>query len=132
MAEEQTTNPEASEQETPVVETTTNEAQTNPEQFLKDFNWHNYEEGIDPVADEKLDEFEKLVADNFVETLEPPTIATIGLAGLANAFSSASSSAASSGPAQATGANLATPCVDAWARCAVPKASITNTSHSAA
>jgi len=74
MADEQTTNPEASEQETPVVETTTNEAQTNPEQFLKDFNWHNYEEGIDPVADEKLDEFEKLVADNFVETLDDQVV----------------------------------------------------------
>lgn len=74
MAEEQTTNQEASEQETPVVETTTNEAQTNPEQFLKDFNWHNYEEGIDPVADEKLDEFEKLVADNFVETLDDQVV----------------------------------------------------------
>ena len=74
MAEEQTTIPEASEQETPVVETTTNEAQTNPEQFLKDFNWHNYEEGIDPVADEKLDEFEKLVADNFVETLDDQVV----------------------------------------------------------
>ena len=74
MAEEQTTNPEASEQETPVVETTTNEAQTNPEQFLKDFNWHNYEEGIDPVADEKLDEFEKLVTDNFVETLDDQVV----------------------------------------------------------
>ena len=74
MAEEQTTNPEASEQETSVVETTTNEAQTNPEQFLKDFNWHNYEEGLDPVADEKLDEFEKLVADNFVETLDDQVV----------------------------------------------------------
>ena len=35
MAEEQTTNPEETNQETPVVETTTNEAQANPEQFLK-------------------------------------------------------------------------------------------------
>ncbi|HCL07889.1 MAG TPA: 30S ribosomal protein S1, partial [Flavobacteriaceae bacterium] len=56
------------------VETTTNEAQANPEQFLKDFNWHNYEEGIDPVADEKLDEFEKLVAENFVETLDDQVV----------------------------------------------------------
>ena len=53
MAEEQTTNPEETNQETPVVETTTNEAQANPEQFLKDFNWHNYEEGIGPVAVEQ-------------------------------------------------------------------------------
>ena len=94
MAEEQSTNPEESNLETPVVETptneaqenleetnqetpvveTTNEAQENPEQFLKDFNWHNYEEGIDPVADEKLDEFEKLVAENFVETLDDQVV----------------------------------------------------------
>jgi len=73
MAEEQTTNTEESIQDTPVVETT-NEAQTNPEQFLKDFNWHNYEEGIDPVADEKLDEFEKLVSENFVETLDDQVV----------------------------------------------------------
>ncbi len=74
MAEEQTTNAEESTQYTPVVETTTNEAQSNPEQFLKDFNWHNYEEGIDPVADEKLDEFEKLVSENFVETLDDQVV----------------------------------------------------------
>ncbi|MDG1672902.1 MAG: 30S ribosomal protein S1 [Flavobacteriaceae bacterium] len=73
MAEDQTTNTEESIQDTPVVETT-NEAQTNPEQFLKDFNWHNYEEGIDPVADEKLDEFEKLVSENFVETLDDQVV----------------------------------------------------------
>ncbi|WP_430409449.1 30S ribosomal protein S1 [Kordia sp.] len=40
----------------------------NPEEFLANFNWHNYEEGIDQVEDEKLEEFEKLVADNFVDT----------------------------------------------------------------
>ena len=74
MAEEQTTNAEETTQYTPVVETTTNEAQSNPEQFLKDFNWHNYEEGIDPVADEKLDEFEKLVSENFVETLDDQVV----------------------------------------------------------
>ncbi len=74
MAEEQTTNAEEIAQDTPVVEATTNEAQTNPEQFLKDFNWHNYEEGIDPVADEKLNEFEKLVSENFVETLDDQVV----------------------------------------------------------
>lgn len=74
MAEEQTTQAEESTQDTPVVETTTNEAQSNPEQFLQDFNWHNYEEGIDPVADEKLDEFEKLVSENFVETLDDQVV----------------------------------------------------------
>ena len=69
---------------------------------------------------------------SLVETFEPPTIATSGRFGFSSARSSASSSAASSGPAQATGAASATPCVLASARCAVPKASITNTSQSAA
>ena len=40
----------------------------NLEEFLANFNWHNYEEGIDPVEDSKLEEFEKLVAENFVDT----------------------------------------------------------------
>ncbi len=48
--------------------------QENPEQFLKDFNWHNYEEGIDPIADSKLEEFEKLVAENFVDTLHDEVV----------------------------------------------------------
>ncbi len=55
---------EAKTVETPVV----SEAQANPEQFLTDFNWHNYEEGIDPVDEVQLEEFEKLVAENFVDT----------------------------------------------------------------
>jgi len=67
-----------------------------------------------------------------VDTLEPPTMATIGRAGLARALSRASSSSVSRMPAQATGAYLATPWVEASARCAVPKASMTNTSQSAA
>jgi len=46
------------------------EAQANPEKFLKDFNWHNYEEGIDQVDDKQLQEFEKLVSENFVDTLD--------------------------------------------------------------
>ncbi len=55
---------EAKKTETPVV----SEAQANPEQFLTDFNWHNYQEGIDPVDEKQLEEFEKLVAENFVDT----------------------------------------------------------------
>ena len=69
---------------------------------------------------------------SLVETFEPPTIATIGRFGLSNALVNASSSPVSRMPAHATGANLATPWVEASARCAVPKASITNTSHSPA
>jgi small subunit ribosomal protein S1 len=74
MAEKTTTNKENPSDDSQVVENTQNQEQTNPDQFLKDFNWHNYEEGIDPVADEKLDEFEKLVAENFVETLDDQVV----------------------------------------------------------
>jgi len=45
------------------------ENKISPEEFLKDFNWHNYEEGIDPIDDAKLIEFEGLVKENFVDTL---------------------------------------------------------------
>ncbi|MFT5678639.1 MAG: small subunit ribosomal protein S1, partial [Patiriisocius sp.] len=44
--------------------------ESNPDKFLTDFNWHNYEEGIDPIDDGKLDEFEQLVKDNFVDTID--------------------------------------------------------------
>tara|TARA_Y100000385_G_scaffold151468_1_gene157051 strand:+ start:7663 stop:9522 length:1860 start_codon:yes stop_codon:yes gene_type:complete len=84
MAEEKTTKVEETTAETTAVEATAeteavdapeeNEAQANPEQFLKDFNWHNYEEGIDPVDDDKLVEFEKLVASNFVDTLDDQVV----------------------------------------------------------
>ncbi|PTM05039.1 MAG: hypothetical protein DA407_12575, partial [Bacteroidetes bacterium] len=56
--------------ETPVVP----EAKVDPEKFLKEFNWHNYEEGIDPVDDKQLEEFEKLVSENFVDTLDDEVV----------------------------------------------------------
>ncbi len=43
--------------------------QVDPDQFLKDFNWENYQEGIDALEDKQLAEFEKLVEANFVDTL---------------------------------------------------------------
>jgi len=46
----------------------------DPKQFLEDFNWHNYEEGIDPIDDGKLEEFEKLVTENFVDTLDDEVV----------------------------------------------------------
>jgi small subunit ribosomal protein S1 len=61
---------EAATTEAPVV----SEAQANPDKFLKDFNWHNYEEGIDPVDDKQLEEFEKLVSENFVDTLDDEVV----------------------------------------------------------
>ncbi len=61
---------EAPQQEAPKYpEPDISESQKNPEKFLKDFDWHNYEEGIEQVADKKLEEFEKLVDENFVDTL---------------------------------------------------------------
>ncbi len=61
---------EAQTAEAPVV----SEAQANPEKFLKEFNWHNYQEGIDEVDDKQLQEFEKLVAENFVDTLDDEVV----------------------------------------------------------
>jgi len=60
----------ATEVEAPVV----SEAKANPEKFLKEFNWHNYQEGIDEVDDKQLQEFEKLVAENFVDTLDDEVV----------------------------------------------------------
>jgi small subunit ribosomal protein S1 len=61
---------EATTVEAPVV----SEAQANPEKFLKEFDWHNYEEGIEQVTDKKLEEFEKLVFENFVDTLDDEVV----------------------------------------------------------
>ncbi len=48
--------------------------EANPEKFLQDFNWHNYEEGIEVIDEKKLEEFEKLVAENFVDTLNDEVV----------------------------------------------------------
>ncbi|WP_055446188.1 30S ribosomal protein S1 [Lacinutrix mariniflava] len=56
--------------EAPVI----SEAQANPEKFLEEFNWHNYQEGIDEVEDSQLKEFEKLVSENFVDTLDDEVV----------------------------------------------------------
>ncbi|HPF10235.1 MAG TPA: 30S ribosomal protein S1 [Flavobacteriaceae bacterium] len=58
--------------EKPVKEVSLKEQ--NPEKFLKEFNWHNYEEGIDQVDEGQLQEFEKLVAENFVDTLDDEVV----------------------------------------------------------
>jgi small subunit ribosomal protein S1 len=78
MAEE--TTPVES-QETPEVqenqvqeEAVATEPQQTPEEFLENFNWHNYEEGIDPVQDDKLVEFENLVKENFVDTADDEVV----------------------------------------------------------
>ncbi|OYQ34021.1 30S ribosomal protein S1 [Flavobacterium cyanobacteriorum] len=38
------------------------------DEFLKEFNWHNFEEGIDPVDEQNLREFENLVEKTFIST----------------------------------------------------------------
>ena len=63
--------------ETPVAEVPKVElspAQENPEKFLKEFNWEKYEEGIEVVDDKQLEEFESLVAKNFVDTLDDDVV----------------------------------------------------------
>ena len=41
---------------------------TNPQEFLDNFDWDKYEEGIERVDESQLSEFEDLVAKNFVDT----------------------------------------------------------------
>jgi len=46
----------------------------DPQEFLKEFDWDKYEEGIERVDDSKLEEFEKLVAENFVDTADAEVV----------------------------------------------------------
>ena len=46
----------------------------DPQEFLQNFDWEKYEEGIEPVDDSKLEEFEKLVAENFVDTADEEVV----------------------------------------------------------
>ena len=46
----------------------------SPQNFLDNFNWHNYEEGIDVIEDKQLKEFETLVKKNFVDTADEDVI----------------------------------------------------------
>src|SRR5690554_3252488 len=70
--ETQTEQVEAKENAKPKAELSLKER--DPEKFLKEFDWHNYEEGIDPIDDGKLEEFEQLVAQNFVDTLNDEVV----------------------------------------------------------
>ncbi len=66
------TNEETTEIVTEIQEETisTEKAESTEENVdLSKFDWHNYEEGIDQVDDKQIKEFEKLVEENFVETL---------------------------------------------------------------
>jgi len=50
------------------------DTETAQAEFLSNFNWHNYQEGIDVIEDKQLDEFEKLVKDNFVDTADDDVV----------------------------------------------------------
>jgi small subunit ribosomal protein S1 len=73
MAEENNTPQEATEQEAP-QEAQAQPTANNAEDFLSNFNWHNYEEGIDVIEDAQLLEFETLVKENFVDTADEDVI----------------------------------------------------------
>ena len=62
---------ETQEESAPVAETPT---ANSAEDFLADFNWHHYEEGIDVIEDKQLAEFEELVGKNFVDTADDDVI----------------------------------------------------------
>jgi small subunit ribosomal protein S1 len=44
------------------------------EEFLANFNWHNYEEGIDVVDGKNLEEFEDLVSKTFIDTKDDEVV----------------------------------------------------------
>ena len=48
--------------------------QQDPKEFLENFDWDKYEEGIERVEDDKLKEFEDLVAKNFVDTADSEVV----------------------------------------------------------
>ncbi|MFS4416830.1 30S ribosomal protein S1 [Maribacter sp. 2307ULW6-5] len=46
----------------------------DPQEFLENFDWEKYEQGIERVDDSKLKEFEELVAENFVDTADEEVV----------------------------------------------------------
>ena len=61
-------------EETTVEETTVEETTVSPDKFLKDFDWENFEEGIEAIEEKKLIELEKLIKENFVDTYNDSVI----------------------------------------------------------
>jgi len=70
MSEENTANTNIEETEKSVKTTPTkSKKKAEPQDdFLTNFNWHQYQEGIDELDDKQIKEFEKLVEKNFVDT----------------------------------------------------------------
>ncbi|MGB5497928.1 MAG: 30S ribosomal protein S1 [Maribacter sp.] len=82
MAEEKATKAVEETTEAKTVEETTEATQEtkvetpvqDPKEFLENFNWEKYEQGIERVDDSKLKEFETLVAENFVDTADEEVV----------------------------------------------------------
>ena len=70
MSEDNTANTKIEETEKPVKATPKKaKKEANPQDdFLNNFNWHQYKEGIDELDVKQIKEFEKLVEKNFVDT----------------------------------------------------------------
>lgn len=72
MAEEKTT--VEVEETTAAPEVKETQPQQDPKEFLENFDWDKYEEGIERVDDKKLKEFETLVEENFVDTADEEVV----------------------------------------------------------
>ncbi|MFL2622792.1 MAG: 30S ribosomal protein S1 [Candidatus Marisimplicoccus sp.] len=70
MSEENTANTNIEEKDKPVKSTQKKaKKKADPQdEFLTTFNWHQYQEGIDELDEKQINEFEKLVEKNFVDT----------------------------------------------------------------
>lgn len=73
MAEEKTT-PEVEETTEATQEVKVETPVIDPKEFLDNFDWEKYEQGIEKVDDSKLKEFETLVAKNFVDTADEEVV----------------------------------------------------------
>ncbi|ADY28013.1 MULTISPECIES: 30S ribosomal protein S1 [Cellulophaga] len=72
MAEEKNNAQVEESTQAPEVKTAT--PKQDPKEFLASFDWDKYEEGIERVDDSKLEEFEAMVAENFVDTADEEVV----------------------------------------------------------
>jgi small subunit ribosomal protein S1 len=72
MTEENTN--AAAENEAVAAQATTETVAQDPKEFLENFNWDKYEQGIERVDESKLEEFETLVSANFVDTADEEVV----------------------------------------------------------
>ena len=64
----------AAENEAVAAQATTETVAQGPKEFLENFNWDKYEQGIERVEESKLEEFETLVSANFVDTADEEVV----------------------------------------------------------